>query len=452
MTAGVPDDADRGPVRGDAAGVRVGLPQPEQRVLRALDEQRRGGDPVEHRARTAALEHRGDLGGERPGGGGGLVGGADVGPEPAAGQRLGRGRRVGGRRSRCVVDGPVPRRRARAVPTAGARRPTEQIGSGGHGPDAEEQARPGALEDPGVGAGRAGGQGAGAVDDPGGLGEQRRGEGVPGDLRRDRVDPLVVGGSQQRQRPAVGGAGDADPRVARRVQEHVVPPGQPVQQRRDVGHLEAGVVQPDLPGAGPEPAGGPGEDDVAALGEVLGVRGHRRLAAAEPVGQEHRRGRVSGGRRGRHVEGGVELDGVSTGAGGHPLVLGGDALRGARRPTRGQGEQRHGQQGDEQGGERRPGALVGTRARADGRRPGDEAHVGGNGRRVRWVPAGTGGTRPGAAGPPSGQGCQFPVATTTSPGSGTPGTSKKRGAGPEMSGNWAINSAAAASCPGSPSV
>ena len=88
VAAGEPDHLDRRAVRGDAPGVGVGLTEAEQRVLGALDEQGRGLDAVEHGRRAAAVEDRGDLRRERPGGRGGLVRGADVGAEPAAQQRL----------------------------------------------------------------------------------------------------------------------------------------------------------------------------------------------------------------------------------------------------------------------------------------------------------------------------------------------------------------------------
>ena len=51
-------DLDRRAVRGDPAGVGVGLAEPEERVLRALDQQRRRVDAVEHPGRAAAVEDR----------------------------------------------------------------------------------------------------------------------------------------------------------------------------------------------------------------------------------------------------------------------------------------------------------------------------------------------------------------------------------------------------------
>ena len=49
VPAGEPGDAHGRVVRRDAAGVRVRLGEREQRVRLALDQQRRRGDPVDHR-------------------------------------------------------------------------------------------------------------------------------------------------------------------------------------------------------------------------------------------------------------------------------------------------------------------------------------------------------------------------------------------------------------------
>ena len=186
-----------------------------------------------------------------PGGRGGLVGRADVGAEPAAGQRLLHGGGVERRR----VDGRVERRAAAASRRRSRRRRpapprrVEQATAGGHRADAEEQARPTAAcrrrrRRPAGWRRR-----SGVVDRAGLRREQRRRQGVPGDLRRDRVDAVVVGGAEQRQRAAVGAAGHADPRVAVVVELDVVPVGEQVDQRGEVGDLVARVVQPDLPGA-----------------------------------------------------------------------------------------------------------------------------------------------------------------------------------------------------------
>ena len=110
-------------------------------------------------------------------------------------------------------------------------------------------------------------------------------------------------GEQQRQRPAVRGAGDAHPRVAGPVLADLGPGGEPVDELAGVGDLVLRGVQGDLSGALAEPARRPGEGDVAALRPGAGLLGHRVLAAAEAVRHEHR-GRRAGG--GRQPERGVE--------------------------------------------------------------------------------------------------------------------------------------------------
>ena len=111
------------PLAAMPAGVGVGLAEPEQRVLGALDQQRRRLDPVEHAGRAAAVEHGGDLRRERARGRGGLVGRADVGAEPAAGQRL----LDRGRVERSGVEAGSPRRPAPSpAPSAAAAQGVEQ--------------------------------------------------------------------------------------------------------------------------------------------------------------------------------------------------------------------------------------------------------------------------------------------------------------------------------------
>jgi hypothetical protein len=408
VTAGEPEHLHRRAGGGDAAGVRVGLAESEQRVLGALDQQGRRLDPIQHPGRAAAVEHGPDLRGERAGRCGGLVGGADVGAEPAAGQRVHHGGRVEG--------GQVGRGAGRVVagPTAAER--VQQPTTGGSRSDAEEQTGPQTLVDAAVGVLRSGG-GRLRVLDALVRGEQRGGQGVPGDLRRDRVDPVVVGSTQQRERPAVGATRDADARIAVPVEEDLVAVGEDVDQRREISDLVAGIVQADLAGAGAESAGGVREDDVSPVGEVPGVVGHRLLAAAEPVREDDRGcGFLSGG--GRDEQRRVQLDGVVAGSGGDARLLAGDVRCGSGRSQH--EEAADGQQG-EQEGERAPGAE----ARAGTHGPADGTHEAGNGRGAGDVPV----TAKGAGTP--GQGCQSPVVTTTRPGAATSaGTSKKRGAGP----------------------
>ena len=234
---------------------------------------------------------------------------------------------------------------------------------------------------------------------------------------RDGVDPVVVGGAEQGQRAAVGTAGHPDPGVAVAVELHVVPVGEQVDQRGEVGDLEPRVVQPDLAGAATESARRVGEDDVAALGQVAGVVGDGVLAAPETVGEHHGRGATV---TGREIQGRVELDRIGAGAGGHAGVLGPDVVRRGRclRECQDTGEHRDG----EQGGERRTGAG----ARAGTHEPAEGAHEAANGRRARHVPRG-GRYRGGAVD----QGCQSPARTTTRPGAATSaGSSKNRGVGP----------------------
>ena len=170
--------------------------------------------------------------------------------------------------------------------------------------------------------------GAGGEEDPGpelledAVREERVGEVPVGDRGGDGVDALVVSGGEQRDRPAVGGAGDADARIAVRVQLHLGPLRQPVDEPGDVLDLEVGVVEPDLPGGRAEAAGGPGQHGVSVAGQLLGLGAYVVLAAAEAVPEEH------GGpalRAARREVGGVDL------RPGHLLH---PVLHGARRARR----------------------------------------------------------------------------------------------------------------------
>ena len=429
MAARVPDDLHRGAVRGDAPGVGVGLAEPEERVLRALDEQRRRLDPVEHARGAAPVEHRGDLRRERARGRGGLIGRADVGPEPPAGQRLLHHGRVEG----AGVEAGQPVAVLGTVAGVAVLRPAqgvEQATAGGRRSDAEEQSRPQPLVDAGIGVLRRRRHRLRAVGAAGLGREERRGQRVPGDLRRDGVDAVVVGRAQQGQRPAVGASGDPDPRVAVAVELDLVTLGQQVDQRRQVGDLVAGVVQPDLPGALAEAARRVGQDDVAALGQIAGVVGHRVLAATEAVGEDHRR---RGFLPRREVEGRVQLDGVGTGAGRNAGLLGGDVLGGRRRagPARADRPRAAAEAGQRTSrGRRSAGGDV--RARERGARSGQRTAAG-----SCSTPDGLDQARPSVTSAEAGdQGCQSPAATTTRPGVVTSGgSSKNRSAGPCSCGN-----------------
>ena len=305
VAARVPEHAHRAAGRGDLPGGGVGLVQPEQRVRLALDDQRRRGDPVrDRRGGGAAQELRG--GGGEPTGGGGLgVGGADGGGEAAAGGgHVGCGGRAGG----CWGRG-VRRRIRRSLD-----RPAGAAARGETG--GEEHPGPAALEDPVRGEGAAGGRVGGQRPRcGGGVREQRLAQVVPGDHRRQRVDPGVVAGQQQRERPAVRPAGDAHPGIARTVLHHVGVRGQPVDQRAGVRHLEVRGVERDLSAAGAEAARRPREHDEPAVDQRPGVGVDRGLRAAEAVRDQDR------GRRGgrRQVQRGVEGDRVrQPGAGGRP--------------------------------------------------------------------------------------------------------------------------------------
>jgi hypothetical protein len=372
VSSGEPDHPDRGPVRRDAPGVRVGLAEAEQRVLGALHEEGGRLDPVQDGRRAAAVEDGGDLGRQRPGGGSRLVRPADVGAEPATGEGLLDRARI----ERGQVGG-VRLGRAPAAGAGGAAEGVQQS-AGRDRPHAEEQPGPQPLEDAGTrGLGRdCGGSGIRLA----GLGgEEGCGERVPGDLRRDRVDPVVVRGAEQRGRTAVGAARDAHPRVTLRVELHLVPVGQEVDQGGEVGDLVARVVQPDLPGAPAEATGRVRQDDVTALREILRVGGHRLLAAAEAVREDHGRSPVVAR---REVEGRVQLDRVGPEARGHPRLLGPHRVVGGG----GRGRQAEQEADGEQEGED-CGRRAGAGARAGTHEPAEGAHEAANGRHAIGVPA-----------------------------------------------------------------
>ncbi|CAM5465380.1 hypothetical protein STANM309S_01275 [Streptomyces tanashiensis] len=94
--------------------------------------------------------------------------------------------------------------------------------------------------------------------------------------------------ASREDRAAVGGAGDADARVARLVEEDFGAGREPVDQLPHVRDLVVGVVEADLAGGGAEAAGGPGEHGVALAGEVLGLGADVVLGAAEAVAEEDR--------------------------------------------------------------------------------------------------------------------------------------------------------------------
>ena len=311
------------------------------------------GDPVrDRRGGGAAQELRG--GGGEPAGGGGLgVGGADGGGEAAAGGgHVGCGGRAGG----CWGRG-VRRRIRRSLD-----RPAGAAARGETG--GEEHPGPAALEDPVRGEGAAGGRvGGQRTRCGGGVREQRLAQVVPGDHRRQRVDPGVVAGQQQRERPAVRPAGDAHPGIARTVLHHVGIRGQPVDQCAGVRHLEVRGVERDLPAAGAEAARRPREHDEPAVDQRPGVGVDRGLRAAEAVRDQDR------GRRGgrRQVQRGVEGDRVrQPGAGGDLDLLldragrrGGVRGRSRREQGAGGGEDRRAEQGDRQPQAAGPGPPAG---------------------------------------------------------------------------------------------
>ena len=127
--------------------------------------------------------------------------------------------------------------------------------------------------------------------------EQRGGQVVPGALGDDGVDPVVVGGGQEGDPAAVGGAGDPDPRIAPVVQQHPGLAGEPGDELLDVLDLVVGRVQPDLPGRGAEPPGGPGQDGESGPRQVLGLRADGVLGLPEAMRQQDGRPPAAAGRR-----------------------------------------------------------------------------------------------------------------------------------------------------------
>ena len=232
----------------------------------------------------------------------------------------------------------------------------------------EEHPGPTALEHPVRGEGAAGrGVGWQRPGRRGGVREQRLPEIVPRDHRGHGVDAPVVPGQQQRQRPAVRPAGDAHPRVAGAVLDHLGACGQPVYQRTGVCDLEVRGVQRDLPAAGPEAARRPREDDEPAVDERARIRVDGRLRPTEAV-RDQDGGR---GRRGRQVEGGVEGDraGQPGARGDLDLLLDGPGPRGGgRRRGSHQREQGRSEHRDREPGARRAGAGRGGGGHAGDRR------------------------------------------------------------------------------------
>ena len=133
--------------------------------------------------------------------------------------------------------------------------------------------------------------------------EQRGGQVVPGALGDDGVDPVVVGGGEERDPAAVGGAGDPDPRIARVVEQDPGLAGEPGDELLDVLDLVVGRVQPDLPGRGAEtPA------RTRSARRIRPAPGPRPAGGRRPW--SHRihapAGRLAAGRARRREEAGVE--------------------------------------------------------------------------------------------------------------------------------------------------
>ena len=300
MTAGEPHHVHRCSVVPDRPVVGAGLIEAEQGVALTLDQQgrdvdpardaRRAGPPEQGYRRRRGPSQRRDL----------LVYGADGGQETAA---------LGG-----------PGR-----------------GAGTHRPLGEQQAGPLSGEDA---AGRAA---ASRVR------EQRGGQVVPGDLRDDGVDPVIVGRGQQRDPATIGRPGDADPGIARVIKQHPRLPGQPADQLLGVLDLVVGRVQPDLPGRGAEAPRRPGQDGEARSGQLPGLGRHRGLGLAKTVREQDRRD-LPGARR--REEGRVDqhVIGVT-----RPVSNGNDhVLHADRHGAAGRQADQH-RAGDEHDGRRQPG-------------------------------------------------------------------------------------------------
>jgi hypothetical protein len=367
VAAGVPDRPDLAARRGDLPRGGVGLVEPEERVAFALDQQRRHGDLARHRRGGDAAQQVDARLARLPGGAELGVGAADGGGEPAA--RVGRPALAPAARTRGRGGDSSPRGAPGGAGRAGV---GGLAGFGGFGrrrttgrrtrARREEDAGPALLEHA-VGGERAGGRGARRRQrGRGRVRDQALREVVVGDHRGDRVDALVRAGQQQRERAAVGRAGDGHLRVAARVGGHLVLRDEPVDQAARVGDLAVRVVEPDLAGALAEPARGPRHDDEALPRQLARVVGDAVLVPAEPVREQHR-GRGHGGGQ---VGGRVDLD-LLRRAGGRGHVDHG-VLRGHRRGRGGprDPEDRAGGQDHDDGGERGEAGSAGARERESG--------------------------------------------------------------------------------------
>ncbi len=160
------------------------------------------------------------------------------------------------------------------------------------------------LNGPGVAIGLEVGRRRGGVVGGRVLREERLGEVVPGDRRDDGVHPCVGGAEHEGEGAAVGAAGDTHPGVTGTVEPDIRPRREEVDEDPRVRDLVVGVVEMDPPPGRAEPAGGVGEDDVAAAREVAGPVREVGLAPAEAVREQHRGMRPRrGGREDAPVEG-----------------------------------------------------------------------------------------------------------------------------------------------------
>jgi hypothetical protein len=180
---------------------------------------------------------------------------------------------------------------------------------------------------------RGGVEQAGPAELDDGIFVEARGERVPGNLRRDGVDPLVDRGRDELDAAPVRAAGHADARVAERVELGLRLLRQPVEQGLHITALEVRAVHLHGAARGAEAARVPGQDVVAGgveaadrlAGRLVDVAGaapavaeedrRRGLAAAlrEPVdgdrgAVERRHRQVGRAGRGREHEKGRERD------------------------------------------------------------------------------------------------------------------------------------------------
>ncbi len=283
--------------------VGVCLVQPEQRVLLALYQQRRCRHPGGDARWAGRIQRRDRLRCGHPRQGDLLVQGADAGQEPSA------------QGPACVAPGLLePRCPRPAGPRLSRPRPARAS------PGGEQQARPLPLEHAISGT-------AACCR----VREQCCCQVVPGTLGDDRVDAVVMRGGQQRDPAAVGVPGDADPRVARVVQQHLRLRGQPAGQSLNVLHLVVGGVEGDLPGRRPKAPCRPRQNREPGLGEGFRLRPHVVLCLAEPVRQQDRGHPPGPGRREeRRVQNHVLVI-VRPVGDADPHVPGGDRPRSARR-------------------------------------------------------------------------------------------------------------------------